>query len=429
MAALQYVHVPGYAALILRKTYQDLDLPGALMSRAQEWLKNTDAHWQEKPKRWTFPSGAVLQFGYLEHMGDEERYQSSELQFIGIDEASQIPERQMDYVGSRCRRPDKRKPNARALAAVPLRIRLCSNPGGVSHSTLKARYIDPHASGSLPPDRAVIRSTLQDNPYIDQAEYTAMLDAIADPVDRARLKEGDWEVLASGGTVRREWLRYLEQAPAELLPGTTDRQGATLVRSWDLAGSPVTPSNRDPDWTAGALVGLLAGRWYLLDLQLARVSPGAVEQLVTETAALDGRSVAIHLEQEPGQSGKAQIAHYKRLLAGYMVEGTPSSGSKAIRLAPFAAAAEAGNVFLITDYYGRGLPSDWLRPTLEQLTLFGVGNVHDDIVDAISGGVEYLTPKLTAKKRRPVPLGMASVGEAIIPRASPSLASAPLRKR
>ena len=31
MAALQYVHVPGYAAILFRRTYADLSLPGALM--------------------------------------------------------------------------------------------------------------------------------------------------------------------------------------------------------------------------------------------------------------------------------------------------------------------------------------------------------------------------------------------------------------
>jgi len=429
MGALQYVEVPGYAALLLRKTYQDLSLPGALMDRAKDWLGPTDARWRDKQKRWDFPSGAVLQFGYLEHMGDEERYQSAEFQYVGVDEGSQIPERQLDYVTSRCRRPKANKPGARLLARVPLRVRITSNPGGVSHSTLKARYIDPHGTGSLPDGRAVIRSTLEDNPYIDQDEYESMLAAIADPVDRERLRRGDWEVLESGGTIRREWLRYLEHAPAELAPGTVNRGAATLVRSWDLAGSPVTPSNRDPDYTVGALVGFLDGRWHILDVQLLRGTPGQVEQLVRETAVLDGRAVPVRLEQEPGQSGKAQVEHYKlSVLAGYQVEGVPSSGSKAVRLGPLASAAEAGNVYLVTDYYKRSQPADWLRPTLEQLTLFP-NAPHDDIPDAISGAVDYLSPKILPRKRRPVPLGLPSVAEANIPRGTAIAESQPLRKR
>ena len=52
MAALQYVDVPGYAALLLRRTYADLALPGAIMSRAEEWLANTPAQWHDKEKTW-----------------------------------------------------------------------------------------------------------------------------------------------------------------------------------------------------------------------------------------------------------------------------------------------------------------------------------------------------------------------------------------
>src|SRR5687767_3640230 len=45
MAALRYVDVPRYAALLLRKSYADLALPGALMDRAKEWLAGSDARW------------------------------------------------------------------------------------------------------------------------------------------------------------------------------------------------------------------------------------------------------------------------------------------------------------------------------------------------------------------------------------------------
>src|SRR5436190_3981743 len=63
MAALQFVHVPGYAALILMKTYKDLALPGAGMARAREWLSGTAARWSGDDHSWHFPSGATLTFG------------------------------------------------------------------------------------------------------------------------------------------------------------------------------------------------------------------------------------------------------------------------------------------------------------------------------------------------------------------------------
>src|SRR5262245_27487419 len=54
MAALQFADVAGYRAIIFRKTFADLSLPGALMDRAREWLGPTPATWDEKRKTWFF---------------------------------------------------------------------------------------------------------------------------------------------------------------------------------------------------------------------------------------------------------------------------------------------------------------------------------------------------------------------------------------
>jgi hypothetical protein len=55
MAALQYVHRPGYRALLFRRTYADLALSGALMDRAQNWLAASPAHWNARDHVWSFP--------------------------------------------------------------------------------------------------------------------------------------------------------------------------------------------------------------------------------------------------------------------------------------------------------------------------------------------------------------------------------------
>jgi hypothetical protein len=75
MAALKYVDVPNYSALLLRRTYADLSKPGALMDRANEWLKNTSARWNDQKKQWSFPSGAKITFGYLDAENDKFNFQ------------------------------------------------------------------------------------------------------------------------------------------------------------------------------------------------------------------------------------------------------------------------------------------------------------------------------------------------------------------
>lgn len=81
-AALQYVDVTGYSAILFRRTYADLSLPGALIDMSKTWLmpytESKEVHWSEKEKKYTFPSGATLSFGYLENDNDCYRYQGAE---------------------------------------------------------------------------------------------------------------------------------------------------------------------------------------------------------------------------------------------------------------------------------------------------------------------------------------------------------------
>lgn len=200
MAALQWVDVPGYSALLLRKTFQDLKLPGSLIPRSHEWLGQTDARWNENDKQWRFPSGATINFGYMQTEEDRFRYRSSEFHFVGFDELTDFTRLQYTYMASRIRKPvglDKNHP----LNAVPLRLRGATNPGGRGNYWVKLRFID---RTDEPPDdptqRIFIPSKLADNPSIDYAQYYYALSQL-DESTRAQLLDGDWEAREPG-----EWM-------------------------------------------------------------------------------------------------------------------------------------------------------------------------------------------------------------------------------
>lgn len=184
-AALQYVDTPGYAALILRRTFRQLDMPDAIMARSKEWLTQTDATWNDDAKRWTFPSGATLTFGYLEHDNDVYNYQGPAFQFVGWDELTQFPEKQYVYLFSRTRR----RKDLRELG-IPIRHRSASNPGGVGHAWVKGRFIDPDTRA---PDAVFIPAKVDDNPGLDVEEYRESL-ARLDETLRQQLLDGDWGV-------------------------------------------------------------------------------------------------------------------------------------------------------------------------------------------------------------------------------------------
>lgn len=191
MAALQYVDVPGYSALVVRRTFKDLNQPGAIMDRAQEWLRGTSAKWNNNDHRFTFPSGAVLTFGYLDSRRDIDQYQGAEYQFAGVDELTQMPEQWARYLFSRLR-----KPKEGPLAKVPLRFRGATNPGGIGHEWVRKRYVDKTTrTGTFIP------SFLEDNPSLDRNEYLQSL-AELDATTRAQLRDGVW-VRSDGGLVYR----------------------------------------------------------------------------------------------------------------------------------------------------------------------------------------------------------------------------------
>jgi predicted phage terminase large subunit-like protein len=361
MAALQWITTPGYAALLLRRTYSDLSLPGALMDRAFSWFANTRAKWSNADKCWTFPSGGRLTFGYLESDSDKYRYQSSEFQFIGFDEVSQFEESQYTYLFSRLRRLQG--------FAVPLRMRCASNPGGPGHGFIKQRFlVEGQQAG-----RVFIPSRLEDNEHVDREEYRASLMQL-DPFTRAQLLEGDWAEY-SGGFFRREWFPIVDTAP--------DIQ--SKVRAWDLAATEARPG-KDPDWSAGVLLGRTPDKQYVvLDVVRTRATPLAVQQLVRKCAERDGKAVHVYMEEEAGSSGKIAIDHYRRnVLSGWPFYGVRSTGAKTERAAPFSSMAEAGHVKLVR--------APWNTAFLDELAGFPQA-AHDDMVDAASLAFAQLASK------------------------------------
>src|SRR5665647_1234788 len=140
MAALMFVDVPGYSAIIFRRSYTDLTKSGALIARSFEWLSGTKARWDAVNHTWNFPSGAKLAFGFLENDFDVYHHQSAEYHFIGFDELTQFTEFQYTFMISRARRLEG------SFVPIRIRIRSASNPPGLVRGRVfgewvKARFL------------------------------------------------------------------------------------------------------------------------------------------------------------------------------------------------------------------------------------------------------------------------------------------------
>lgn len=186
-------------------------------------------------------------------------------------------------------------------------------------------------------------------------------------------------VVEEGTTFKRSWFEIVNTPPSVM----------RTVRFWDMAATKKTDKN-DPDWTVGAKLGVDADHlFYLVDVKRVRASPLQTEQLIRQTAELDGVKVPIVMEQEPGASGVAMIDHFRRtVLPGFDFRAVKPQKDKVSRAGPVASMAEAGHVKLV-----RG---PWINDFLDEVESFPFG-AHDDMVDALASSFSQLTRGSTEK--------------------------------
>jgi predicted phage terminase large subunit-like protein len=358
-AALQYVTRPNYRALILRRTLGQLASPNSIMDRTLRRMQAAGVpfHFNSDTHEVRFPAGAVLKFGHMNTEQDKFQYDGPEFHFIGIDEAGQFSQTQLEFIFLRLRKV--------ITDPIPLRYRLVSNPGGISHIFLRDKYV---LNQGKDPDIAYIPFYIEDNPAIDLVQYEKSLKNL-DPLTYRQRRYGDWMATRTDAVFQREWF-LMQPVPVA---------GKCLrLRFWDLAATDPKP-NTDPDYTVGILMARDSiGRIVVEDMQRFRSNPAIVEQRVIGTMKSDGVNVFQRIEREPGASGKSLVSHFVRSLPGYNIMGVAPGGPKRARWSPFAAQAQNQNVWLVNSVWA----TDWLQ---EICGLTGDNDLHDDIGDATAG--------------------------------------------
>ena len=187
---LRYAHRKAHRALILRRSMPELR---EMIDKSRELYPQAfpGAKFREVEKLWNFPSGAKVEFGFLERDADVYRYQGQAYSWIGFDEITHLPtEFSWNYLASRLRTTDPE---------IQTYLRCTANPGGVGSQWVKKRYIEPSESnksfmGSDGLTRKFIPAKLADNPYLaDDGVYEQMLKSLP-PIQRRQLLEGNWDV-------------------------------------------------------------------------------------------------------------------------------------------------------------------------------------------------------------------------------------------
>jgi len=377
MMPLRWVGLPTFRAALFRNTFRELER--TLVEKSFGVYKPLGARYFASDHLWEFPSGATIEFAYLERDPDVHRFQGAELNFAGFDELPHFTEYQYRYIQSRLRSSD----------SVPIRLRSTGNPDGPHLEWVRRRFA-PWIDGEVPdgearwfdpegrmvpkgtPDalsRSYIRGKLSENPYLG-ADYRSRLMAL-DPVTRAKLLDGDWDACVGEGKLfHRTWWSFVDAVPADV---------EVTARAWDFGatadGDPTrgVKMHRRPEGTVP--------RWVVSDVVTVQGPPHEVEAAVKTTAELDGKAVPVVLPQDPGQAGIAQVQGYARLLPGWQVIPRRPVGDKVKRAGGWSSQVGARNAALV-----RGA---WNEAFVSELHAFPDGS-HDDQVDASSDGFEEL---------------------------------------
>ena len=173
-----------------------------------------------------------------------------------------------------------------------------------------------------------------------------------------------------GGTFKYAWF---EGKVIDAVPVVARR-----VRYWDTAGT-----DGRGDYTVGVRMAMTSDRrFFVEDVRRGQWSPGRRNQEIKATADKDGQAVVQWLEREAGVGGADRTQDVVKLLAGHAIKTEPATGSKEFRAEPFAAQAEAGNVWIVK--------GEWNHDFLAELCEFPGGS-HDDQVDAASGALNKLS--------------------------------------
>lgn len=219
-ALLWCLRVPGLRACLFRRTVPELERNHILPALAM--FPRQIGRYIASSRCFEFVNGSRLTFCGCPREADVFTYQGAEIHLLLIDELTHFTEFQYDFLRSRLR----------CALAIPAGYRhkipgiVCaSNPGGVGHGFVKARFVDfsPPMVPRRAPDgeggmlRCYIPGRLEDNQILlaRDPEYAKRLDALPEPY-RSAYRNGDWDVFLGQAFA---FSRRLHVIPPRPVPG------------------------------------------------------------------------------------------------------------------------------------------------------------------------------------------------------------------
>lgn len=190
---------PRFKQVFLRRTFPELK--NEIIPRSREIYPKFGATFNSSDKVWTFPrpdqlgsgeinAGAMIFFGHCENEDDVHKYDSMEISLFTPDEITSLTEYIYLYIAFE----RNRAPRDSGLPSI---TRGAGMPGGVGHTFVKKRFIDPAPEGGKiligkgGNKRIYVHATLADNEEHVDPSYAQSLDGRPEAERKAK-KFGDW---------------------------------------------------------------------------------------------------------------------------------------------------------------------------------------------------------------------------------------------
>lgn len=384
---------------------------------------------QEQAKVIVFPSGAKLEFSFLDNENEiKKNWQGAQLTGAYFEEFGNHSEFAFNYIRTRMRSKSKYRsfirctlnpePNHFCLKYLTRFIDQKSGLAIKEFSGRNAYYIVYKGDTITSWDKeellekypkkkprvyTFIPSSLEDNKamLLNNSEYKEDLES-NDPANAALLLDGNWLYKPNPNGV---WERSLLQGNiVDCLP-----LNCTLSRSWDKASSKPAKEGGDskqldPDFTASVGFGKHTDNVVYVfgdykedneGMQRSRFreNTGLRDDYILQQAKHDTPDVKIILPRDLGQGG---VFEYKESAKALQIEGfivvqdpSVSNASKLKRFEPFVAACYNGNVKWVKSSFDPAV-WDYMILELENFNPITKNNkYHDDIVDAFSSNFAY----------------------------------------
>lgn len=179
---------------------------------------------------------------------------------------------------------------------------------------------------------------------------------------------------------------HVAYTPLEDYPAMSE---ARWCRYWDLASTEKDIQAGDPDFTCGALMAVTkdekgAKHVWIRDVKYGQWSPMRRNERIEQISLSDGTGVPVVVEATGNYKESAESI--KRELWGRVsVKADNPARDKETRAQPLEAIMEAGNFHVAEQF-----KDQWAAWIISQFKSFPRGT-HDDAVDSISGGYNFLT--------------------------------------